>query len=33
MNRMRPFPPQQMLSFWHEGRGIVDLKPMILTEA
>ena len=33
MNRMRPFPPQQFLSFWHEGRGCVDLKPMILTDA
>jgi predicted phosphodiesterase len=33
MNRMRPFPPQQMLSFWHPDRGCVDLKPMILTEA
>lgn len=33
MNRMRPFPPQQMLSFWHPGRGCVDLKPMILTDA
>ena len=33
MNRMRPFPPQQMLSYWHEGRGCVDIKPLILTEA
>jgi hypothetical protein len=33
MNRMRPFPPQQYLSFWHPGRGCVDLKPMILTDA
>jgi hypothetical protein len=33
MNRMRPFPPQQYLSYWHEGRGMVDLKPIDLTDA
>lgn len=33
MNRMRPHPPQQFLSYWFEGRGLVDLKPIILTEA
>lgn len=33
MNRMRPFPPQQWLTYWFEGRGCVDLKRIILTEA
>lgn len=33
MNRMRPHPPQQFLFYSHEKRGIVDIKPIILTEA
>jgi hypothetical protein len=32
MNRMRPHPPQQFLSYWFPERGLVDLKPIILTE-
>ncbi len=31
--RMRPSEPQQMLAFHHPRRGLVDLKPLILTEA
>lgn len=33
MFRMRPSPPTQMLAFHHPKRGLVDLKPLILTEA
>lgn len=33
MHRMRPFAPQQFLTYWYEGRGVVDIKPIILTEA
>ncbi len=33
MFRMRPHPPQQMLLFHHPKRGVVDIKPIILTEA
>ena len=32
-NRMRPSPPTQMLAYHHPKRGLVDLKPIILTEA
>lgn len=31
--RMRPSPPQQYLTFNHPRRGVVDIKPIILTEA
>lgn len=31
--RMRPSPPQQTLLFHHPRRGVVDIKPIILTEA
>lgn len=31
--RMRPQPPQQMLLYHHHKRGVVDIKPIILTEA
>lgn len=31
--RMRPQPPQQMLCFFHPRRGVVDYKPIILTDA
>ena len=30
--RMRPNPPQQMLCYFHPRRGIVDYKPIILTD-
>lgn len=33
MFRLRPSPPIQMLAFHHPRRGLVDLKPLILTEA
>lgn len=33
MFRMRPSPPQQTLLFHHPRRGVVDIKPLILTEA
>lgn len=33
MFRMRPSPPQQTLLFHHPRRGVVDIKPIILTEA
>lgn len=31
--RMRPSPPTQMLLYHHPKRGVVDIKPIILTEA
>lgn len=31
--RMRPSPPQQFLLYHHHKRGVVDIKPIILTEA
>jgi hypothetical protein len=31
--RMRPSPPQQFLTYNHPRRGVVDIKPIILTEA
>lgn len=31
--RLRPSPPQQRLAFYHPRRGVVDIKPLILTEA
>ena len=31
--RMRPTPPQQFLVYHHARRGVVDVKPIILTEA
>lgn len=31
-NRMRPTPPQQMFCYFHPKRGIVDYKPIILTD-
>ncbi len=31
--RMRPSEPQQMLLYHHPKRGVVDIKPLILTEA
>lgn len=31
--RMRPSPPQQSLLYHHHRRGVVDIKPLILTEA
>lgn len=30
--RMRPQPPQQMLCFFHPRRGVVDYKPIILSD-
>lgn len=32
-NRMRPHDPQQWLLYHHARRGVVDLKPIILTDA
>lgn len=32
-NRMRPTPPQQYLTYYHPRRGVVDIKPITLTEA
>jgi len=31
--RMRPQPPQQVLCFHHPRRGVVDYKPIVLTDA
>lgn len=33
VNRMRPSVPQQLLMCYHPRRGVVDKKPLILTEA
>lgn len=32
MNRMRPSAPQQFLMYYHEHRGLVDLKPIMLVD-